>query len=187
MSRVDELLASKGGLSSIKSAQVKQIERLMKDVEDERTKRYAAEETIEVLRRERDGWKAMQDTLYYQPLAASQAREPRLREALEKINKAYDEVSDGIQGDLESGVKWLNQEVARKFNREYPGVVKALDILLDASITADEALALPQDDTALKQYGAEVLRRAAKWFDTHCNEIPWEQLRRMADELEGKT
>lgn len=83
-------------------------------------------------------------------LAASQAREAKLREALENVNAAYDKVSDGLQDDLENGVKWLNEQAAQKFNKEYPGVVKALDALLEASISADEALALPADDSALQ-------------------------------------
>ena len=103
---------------------------------------------------------------YLRQLEAAQADNARLREALEKINKAYDGVSDGIQGDLENGVKWLNQEAARKFNREYPGVVKALDILLDASITADEALALPADHAALDALLAQERERIADAVET---------------------
>lgn len=89
--------------------------------------------------------------LLFKDYAAAQARIVVLREALDKVNKAYDKVSDGIQHDLENGVKWLNKQAAQKFNKEYPGVVKALDALLDASITADDVLAQPDDTTALDE------------------------------------
>ncbi len=59
-----------------------------------------------------------------------------------------------------------------------------------------KALALPQDDTALKRYGAKLLRDAAEKFEHDCEcgvscdcyspVTAKFQLRHMADELEGK-
>lgn len=45
------------------------------------------------------------------------------------------------------------------------------------------ALALPHDDTALKQYGAKLLRRAADQVGDVCRD----DIRRMADELEDES
>ena len=119
-----------------------------------------AADTIEALRRERDELKKWNEYLanhnetlaqrgddLEEQLAASQARERQLREALGRIMRS--EYGDACND-------W-----------------------------ACDALALPHDDTALKQWGAKLLRDAGYLaflqsldFDVYLN--------RMADELEGK-
>ena len=96
---------------------------------------------------DRDGWKALHHTMYYQPLAASQAREQKLREALQFYTPHNPSLGN----------------------------------------TATEALALPQDDTALRQWGAKLLGDAADRLGKGETPILPFELRRMADELEGKT
>ncbi len=117
-------------------------------------------DTIEALRRERDEWKiGAQEGRKAQEkymemcvqLAASQAREQQLREALEKCRNLC----------------------------EHPE---------DITLITKNALALHHDgDTALKQYGAKLLRDAAEWFDNNwCDDPVAYRLNRMADELESQ-
>ena len=124
--------------------------RFRNDLQDE------AADTIEALRRERDELQHCATkngegmTYLREQLAASQAREQQLREALEKIQRLpYDEVPDHHQ------------------------------------TIAHDALALPQDTTALNAWGAKLLRDAGYLaflqsldFDVYLN--------RVADELEQK-
>lgn len=82
-------------------------------------------------------------------LAASQAREQQLREALEICKKE-------MPGD-----KW-------------------------DSLYIDGVLALPQDDTALRQWGAKLLRDLVyNRLEGLCNESGMKELLRKADELEA--
>lgn len=105
--------------------------------------------TVEQLVQERD---ELKDTNWYlngikdDRLAASQAREQQLREALKQM------------------------------------VIYARDMHCGLKI-ADDALMLPQDDTALKQYGAKLLREMA---DVLADRTLFKNiLRRKADELEA--
>ena len=83
-------------------------------------------------------------------LAASQAREQQLREAL-------DICQAGMPGD-----KW-------------------------DSLYIDGVLAFPQDDTALREWGAKLLRDLVyNRLEGLCNESGMKELLRKADELDGK-
>jgi hypothetical protein len=61
--------------------------------------------------------------------------------------------------------------------------VSAMHTGRESFVTAKKALALPHDDTALKQYGAKLLRDAA---DRIMDGVDRAQVESMADELEGK-
>lgn len=84
-------------------------------------------------------------------LVESQAREAKLREALEEIKK--------------------------------------FTSFVGTFIVAEDALALPHDDTALKEYRKKVLLEAADWFDKDAGvygmdsmwSLSGEKLRRMAE------
>lgn len=93
------------------------------------------------LRKERDAWKAMQDALYYLPLAESQAREARLREALDdpfrmividdnhaetaaKIALAFPQDSSALNEALKTERKKVGKFLARGY--ALIGVTKAL-------------------------------------------------------------
>ena len=88
-------------------------------------------------------------------LAAAQAREAQLREAL----KCY-----------------RGNRKPTYHNTDEP------------EMTADNALALPQDDSSLRQYGAKLLREAAEKIACVYDETEPSRflVLRMADELEGK-
>jgi hypothetical protein len=134
-----------------------------------------------------------------QRLAESQAREEQMREALSALRsvcfdrrKAYDEFER--LGDL----------YYREFGRLRPGKDDALrdssdeDNMkqyemwsirrtADAIDSADEALSIPTDDTALRQAIAKELREAADYADANnvCGNVSMDWLRRRSDELEN--
>ena len=93
-------------------------------------------------------------------LAAEQAYSTRLREALEFGTDLYDDTKN--QRDLTMALyEWVN--------------------------TARQALALPHDDTARKQYGAKLLRDAARSITKGLSpKTARENIHHMADELEKK-
>ena len=114
---------------------------------------------LATMTQERDGWKAMQDTLYYQPLAEAQAYAEQLREVLEELNEilpvgteiaalalprdtvALDvrlkqereriqgELAEAISHDCENGVRWLNQRAAEDFLKNFPELNAAIRAL----------------------------------------------------------
>ena len=121
---------------------------------------------------ERDNWKEIAGARYApaayrlveEQLAASQLREQQLREALEEIIYYLDRSGSRTRdGNLYCSCCESGQGDPHK-----PNCV----------------LSLPHDGTALKQYGAKLLRDAAKAVWSKGNATA--DLNRMADELEGK-
>ncbi len=104
------------------------------------------------------------DTALNTLLAAGQAREQQLREALELVKRdARHYIPHYAFGD---------NEAACEMNR----------LLENIEGYGDEALALPQDDTALRQWGAKLLRDLA---DKGWPAWDADDLRLKADELEA--
>ena len=63
------------------------------------------------------------------------------RACLEKVNAAFDDLSDHIQDEFENGVQSLSAHAAHTFKERYPSIHQGLESLLDASVATDEALA----------------------------------------------
>jgi hypothetical protein len=116
---------------------------------------------LAAMTQERDSAKTL--AIFYSELAAaSQAREQQLREALKYLE------GNELDSDNCASIEVASKRVAR---------------------IARDALALPQDNTALKAWGVKLLRKMADEFEKAFAEgalNPWIRLRRKADELEGK-
>ena len=53
------------------------------------------------------------------------------------IHQVNDLLSEALQSDLEHGVKWMNEEAAQRFYRDYPALTKALSLIADAEYPLD--------------------------------------------------
>jgi len=134
------------------------IEALRKQVEELTQVAEAKEPFVLDLVRQRDAAKSFA-IMYSEEAAKAQAREQKLREAL----------------------KWL--ESALSSHIKVYGFSQNAHAILD---TCKRTLALPQDDSSLRQYGAKLLRDAAASFMADKRNLFSLRLNRMADELEGK-
>jgi len=115
-------------------------------------------EQLAAMTQERDAAKTL--AIFYSELAAaSQAIEQQLREALESALPAIGYGYDACR------------------------CASALHTVQSAQFDVESALSLPQDDTALKAWGAELLREIADGVIGVREEMI---LRRKADELEEK-
>lgn len=47
------------------------------------------------------------------------------------LDQIQDMLSMALQGDLEHGVAWLNDEAAREFNEKYPDLSKTIGEIMD--------------------------------------------------------
>ena len=136
----------------------KGVEALRKQVEELTQVAEAKEPFVLDLVRQRDAAKSFA-IMYSEEAAKAQAREQKLREAL----------------------KWL--ESALSSHIKVYGFSQNAHAILD---TCKRTLALPQDDSSLRQYGAKLLRDAAASFMADKRNLFSLRLNRMADELEGK-
>lgn len=50
------------------------------------------------------------------------------------IGSFQEQISYAYQGDLEQGIKWMNEEASREFHEKYPSIAAALNRILDYDI-----------------------------------------------------
>lgn len=165
------------------------VERLRTEETDLFRLQETAADEIEALRRELAEWKnaceqkteIMQShsderqELQRQVLALTQERD-KLQKYSAELFAEHDEVKTEL---VESQAREQQLREALKFYMK-PPISQLNDHLVAASRLGVAALALPQDDTALRQYGVKLLLDAAENIGYPMSAI---ELRRMAEEM----
>lgn len=125
-----------------------------------------------------------EEVVSFADFAASQAREHQMREMWQKVEAEYfSRLKE--QDDLTANFEAEKEMYGWNFHKGLRGGLVEFHIYMTKIA---KALSLPQDDTALNQWGAKLLREMAdEYRDVHeLDVIPLVDLRRKADELEGK-